>query len=70
MALVSRVFEMLVLASFAHVCVLAVEAYPVGLPGYLSGAQLARLPPMSACGPAIVLIYVAYLRKLVLLKHL
>ena len=41
MAFVSRVFEMLVLASFAHVRVLAVEAYPVGLPGYLSGAQLA-----------------------------
>lgn len=67
MAFVSRVFEMLVLASFAHVCVLTVEAYPVGLPGYLSGAQLARLPPMSACGPAVVLIYVADLRKLVLL---
>lgn len=41
MAFVSRVFEMLVLASFAHVCVLTVEAYPVGLPGYLSGTQLA-----------------------------
>jgi hypothetical protein len=41
MTLMSRVFEMLVLASIAHVGVLAVEADPVGLPGNLSGAQLA-----------------------------
>ena len=41
MTLMSRVFEMLVLASIAHVSVLAVEADPVCLPRYLSCAELA-----------------------------